>query len=310
MALPTLEELAGINAAFPWFFPGLVFVLGAMVGSFLNVCIYRIPAGRSIITPRSTCACGKPIAWYDNIPIVSWLVLRGRARCCGQKFSIRYPAVELLTATVFLLCWLQHPPARALAGMVLAALFICATFTDFDHMLIPDRFTLGAAVIGVIWSAVFPSLHDFVEGPAIADRARAVVESLQGLLIGAGLVIMIGQTAEAVLRKEAMGLADVKLVAAVGAFFGWQGAVFSVFGGAVLGTLGLAVVMLVQRLRPTPRANTGGEAPDEKLGFGSYIPFGPMLSAGAFVYFLWLHPVVDQYFAEAARVLLRDYPAY
>jgi len=101
---------------FRGFFPAVVFGLGACVGSFLNVCIYRIPAGQSVVTPRSHCACGAPIAWYDNLPIFSWFILRGHARCCGRPFSFRYPCIEVLTALVFTACWCSFPPAKRCAA--------------------------------------------------------------------------------------------------------------------------------------------------------------------------------------------------
>ena len=109
-----------IQTLAPWFFPAAALVFGAIVGSFLNVCIHRIPAGQSIVRPGSHCACGAPIAWYDNLPIFSWLFLRGRARCCGRPFSVRYPAVELLTALLFLACWRLFPPAPAACGLAVA----------------------------------------------------------------------------------------------------------------------------------------------------------------------------------------------
>ncbi len=309
-----LDSLSEVNAAYPWFFPTVVFVFGAAIGSFLNVCIYRIPAGRSVVTPRSTCACGQPIAWYDNVPILSWIVLRGRARCCGQKFSIRYPVVELVTALLFLACWLQQPPVKAIAGMFLTAMLIIAAFTDIDHMIIPDRCSIGTAVIGVLASFAFPVIHDvrpLPDAPALIHHLAGGIESLEGWLIGAGLVITIGQLAEVILRKEAMGLGDVKLVGAIGAFFGWQGAVFCVFGGAVIGTIVLGLAMIVQGLRRTPPSAgeaDDGDATDESLvAFGRETPFGPMLSAGALVYFLWLHPVVDGYFGQIADMLAGRY---
>src|SRR6186713_953103 len=109
-------ELASISTEFPWFFPGVMFVFGACIGSFLNVVIYRLPAEQSIVKPGSRCACGTAIAWHDNVPILSWFILRGRARCCGRAYSFRYPFVELLTASVFLACWLFFPPAKAFCG--------------------------------------------------------------------------------------------------------------------------------------------------------------------------------------------------
>src|SRR3954452_15075174 len=115
MSIPSVAE---VTAAFPWFFPIAAVFFGACIGSFLNVVIYRVPAGKSIVLPGSHCVCGQPIRWYDNIPVFSWLILRGRARCCGQKFSFRYPFVELLTAACFLTCWLRYPPAVAVCGWV------------------------------------------------------------------------------------------------------------------------------------------------------------------------------------------------
>jgi leader peptidase (prepilin peptidase) / N-methyltransferase len=255
------------------------------------------------VTPGSTCACGRPIAWYDNIPILSWFILRGRARCCGAKFSLRYPAIELLTAGLFLACWLQHPPAKALAGMLITAMLICASFIDFDHMIIPDRFSIGAAAIGVVVSIAVPSLHDFRGDAYALDAVRAGIESIKGVLIGSGVVLWIGLLAEVVLRKEAMGFGDVKLVGGIGAFFGWEGAVFCIFGGAVLGTIGLGIAMLVQAIRRKAPSDSNAKSGAVDVGFGREVPFGPMLAAGSLLYFLWLYPVVDDYFAKIARML-------
>lgn len=316
-----METYREINATLPWFFPTMVFILGACVGSFLNVCIYRIPAGRSVVSPRSACACGAAIAWHDNIPILSWIALRGRARCCGRPFSIRYPAVELLTALLFLAAWLQFAPAKALVGMVFIAIMLCATFIDFDHMIIPDRFAIGGAVVGVLLSGLVPSLHDQAVTDAWAINAmRGMIEAVIGMFIGSALVLWIAEIAEVVLRKEAMGFGDVKFLGAIGAFTGWQGGVFAVFGGAVIGTVAFAAILVFEKLFKT-RASSGGAEmtaaagdpaaaegasadaqedgePASSIGFGRETPFGPMLAAGALVYFLWLQPLVDGYFSD------------
>lgn len=294
-----VESFSEINAAFPWFFPVVVFLLGAAVGSFLNVCIYRIPAGRSVVSPRSACACGQPIAWYDNIPILSWIILRGRARCCGRLFSIRYPAIELLTAVIFVLCWNRLPVSQAIPGMILSSVLICATFIDFDHMIIPDRFTIGTAVVGVIISATVPALHVDPSGAYIVDAVRAFIASLAGVLVGSGVVLWIALLAEAVLKKEAMGFGDVKFLGAIGAFLGWQGSVFAVFGGAIIGTLGFAVIMLWQGMRAHRHAGKG----DDPLGFGKQTPFGPMLALAALLYMLWLREPVNAYFRTVSEML-------
>jgi leader peptidase (prepilin peptidase)/N-methyltransferase len=298
-----LKELNTINLEFPWFFSSLAFLLGAVVGSFLNVCIYRIPAGRSIITPGSRCACGQPIAWFDNIPVISWLILRGRSRCCNQPFSFRYPAIELLTALLFLASWWLLPPLIAPVGMLFSSILICATFIDLDHMIIPDQFTIGAAVVGVIVSLLVPALHVDSSGYHIVDVMRSGLASILGLLIGSGVILWIALLAEVILRKEAMGFGDVKFLGAIGAFAGWQGAVFSIFGGAVIGTLAVAVVLVIGNLRkrdfkPLPQADVDAEEPVPGAVFGRQTPFGPMLACGGLLYFLLLRPYVDAYFAN------------
>jgi leader peptidase (prepilin peptidase)/N-methyltransferase len=295
-----MQSLLEVDAAFPWFFPGVFFVLGAAVGSFLNVCIYRIPAGRSIVRPGSTCACGRPVAWHDNIPVVSWFVLRGRARCCGRRFSFRYPAIELLTAVLFLLCWTRLPAARALPGMLLVSVLICATFIDLDHMIIPDRFTIGAAVAGVLISVLVPGLHGFSSGAYFIDAVRSLVVSMAGVLVGSGLVLWIALVAEVMLKKEAMGFGDVKFLGAIGSFLGWQGGVFSVFGGAIIGTLAFALVLLWQGVTGRRDADPENRG---RMALGQQTPFGPMLAGGALVYLLWMQPMVDAYFAAVNEML-------
>lgn len=293
-----LSDFQIVNQEFPWFFRAVAFCIGAVVGSFLNVCIYRIPAGKSIIRPGSTCACGKPIAWRDNIPILSWFILRGRARCCGRPYSFRYPFVEALTGFLFLGAWLAYPPLLALLLMLFISLLICASFIDLDHMEIPDRFSMGAALLGFVLSVFFPSLHGHVESAPIINSMRAGLDSALGLLVGSGIILWIAIVAEKVLAKEAMGFGDVKLMGGIGAFLGWQGAVFAIFGGAVIGSIALALVMLAQNLFPRKLAKSG----QQKAGFGQQTPFGPMLAAGAVLYALALKEPADQYFASIASV--------
>jgi leader peptidase (prepilin peptidase)/N-methyltransferase len=318
-----MSDYAELSAAFPWFFPAMAFVFGACVGSFLNVCIYRIPAGQSIVTPGSHCACGAPIRWYDNLPVLSWIILRGRARCCGRPFSIRYPSVELLTALLFTTCWCSFPPAKALCGMLLCSALIAATFIDLDHMIIPDAFTLGLGVAGVVLSCALPALHGRQHELIVIAGVRSGIDSLTGLLVGSGLVLWIALLAETVLKREAMGFGDVKFVGAIGAFVGWQGAVFSVFGGAVIGTLWFALALLwhglfgrsptskdpAQPIVPTEPAAVvepqapAGPAESGPVGFGVQVPFGPMLAAAGLLYFLLLDRWVDAYFASIAELL-------
>lgn len=296
-----LSEFALIDEHFPWFFTALSFIFGATVGSFLNVCIYRIPAEKSVVTPGSRCACGKPIAWYDNIPILSWILLRGKARCCGSPFSIRYPMIELLTAVLFLLCWVLFPPAKAFCGWIFVSILVCSTFIDLDHMIIPDRFTIGAAMIGLGLAFFFPSLHGQTEGLFLVDNLRSLILAAIGLLVGSATVLWIALVSEIVLRKETMGFGDVKFLGAIGAFTGWEGALFAIFGGAMIGTAGLLVFLILRPILP--------KNPNPEAGlFGRAVPFGPMLALGGLLYFLFLHGPVDAYFLENAEMLFGEFP--
>jgi leader peptidase (prepilin peptidase)/N-methyltransferase len=320
-----LETFEFINEDFPWFFATLAAIFGALTGSFLNVCIYRIPVGRSIVFPGSTCACGKPIPFYHNIPIFSWLILRGRASCCGARFSVRYPAIELLTSVLYLWVWLVSSPVVAIIGMVFIAFLICSTFIDLDHMIIPDRFSIGGMVLGVILSFAFPALHG-VDGLPIVSNIQSGISAITGALVGAGLVYWIAVLGEIVFRKPAMGEGDVKFVGFIGAFCGWQGAVFAMFGGALIGSLVLLPCMLIGRLfggreasatqessEPTLDSKTSpsGEAEnaeaqlqadaeeeEEDMNMGLQVPFGPMLAVAGLIYFLGFHVYVDAYFTE------------
>jgi leader peptidase (prepilin peptidase)/N-methyltransferase len=306
--MSSFASVSEVAAAFPWFFPTVAFFVGACVGSFLNVVIYRVPKGESIVSPGSHCACGQPIKWHDNIPILSWLVLRGRARCCGRSFSVRYPFVELLTGLLFLACWLQHEnaPAVAACGAIFVSALIAATFIDLDHFIIPDVFTIGLGVLGVVLSIAVPALHGEHSGFFLADSMRAGIASLIGLLIGSGVVLWIALLAEAVLKKEAMGFGDVKFVGAIGAFCGWQGAVFSVFGGAVVGTVWFALALAWEKISGrraavAPPSETA-EGEPTPLAFGAHVPFGPMLAIAAVLYFLVFRGVVLAWLGEVTAL--------
>jgi leader peptidase (prepilin peptidase) / N-methyltransferase len=297
-----IEQLQALDAQVPWFFPLWAGVLGACIGSFLNVCIYRIPKGESVVSPRSHCACGRPIAWHDNIPVLSWLLLRGRARCCGRPFSFRYPAIEALTAALFVACWLLFPAGKAVAGAVLCCIVICAHFIDHDHLIIPDVFTIGGAAVGLLLSLLFPSLHGQAHEVWLVAGLRSGLDAVLGLFAGSALVLWIALFAEVLLKKEAMGFGDVKYLGALGAFVGWQGAVFAMFGGAVLGCVWFAAAYAWKKLtgRNAPVA-LPAETPDgqpAELGLGVHVPFGPMLGLAALIYFFWAHRFVDAYFAD------------
>ncbi len=272
------------------YFDVVVVVVGACVGSFLNVVIYRLPAGKSVVRPRSQCKCGQPIAWYDNIPVLSWFLLRGRCRRCGERFSFRYPLVEAGTALLFLGLWRVGGWPDGVVWMVFAGLMIPAAFIDLDTMEIPDRFSVGGFIAGMALSVMVPSIHGAGgSGLFVLDALRGAIAALQGALLGSGLILWVALVAELLLRKEAMGFGDVKLMGAIGAFCGWQGAVFAFFGGAVLGCLLLAVCWPWLRRQPP--------------GQSRHIPFGPALAAGALLYLLAARPYVADYFANIHHVL-------
>ena len=301
MIMSALTEIAHL---FPWFFPLAVTLFGACIGSFLNVCIYRMPKNESIVRPGSHCGCGQAIAWYDNIPVFSWFLLRGRARCCRQPFSFRYPAIELLTAALFLACWIQFSPAKALVGMVLCAIVICAWFIDLDHLIIPDVFTIGGAATGLILSLAVPALHGHGHPLLAVASLQAGRSAILGLFIGSALVLWIALFAEAILRKEAMGFGDVKYLGALGTFIGWQGAVFSLFGGALLGCVWLAGTYLWKKISGRapalglPATSAAGQPAEITLGV--HVPFGPMLGVAALIYFFGAHLWVNTYFDNLA----------
>jgi leader peptidase (prepilin peptidase)/N-methyltransferase len=228
------------------------FVVGAVVGSFLNVCIVRLPAGQSVVYPPSRCPqCGTRIRSWDNIPLVSYLLLRGRCRSCGRRISVRYAVVEALTGIMFVL--LQHRldllPHLGVAALFVAALIVI-TFIDIDHQIIPDVISLPGIVVGLVVSAL-----GF--GPSLVD-------SVLGALCGGGILYAVAFGYHALTGREGMGGGDIKLLAMIGAFLGWRGVLVTLvlgsFSGAVVG-----VTLMLAR------------GADTRLP----IPFGPFLALGA-----------------------------
>jgi leader peptidase (prepilin peptidase)/N-methyltransferase len=284
-----MELIDSIEAKMPFFIPLCVFIFGAIWGSFLNVCIYRIPQGHSIVWPPSSCQCGKRIPFYFNIPVIAWFMLNGKAACCEEKLSFRYPLVEALTGALFVFSWLNHQSIVALVGMLFIAILIAATFIDLDHMIIPDIFSIGGMLLGVMVSIFFPELHGFSQG-GIEAHWYSWIESMLGIFIGTSMIYWIATIGEIILKKPAMGEGDVKFLAAIGAFTGWQGALFSLFGGAFIGTIIILPYLLIQQLK---------QPKEPKL---QELPFGPFLAIGAIVYFLWLYNFVDAYFSQIVDI--------
>jgi len=240
------------------FLASAIFVLGLVFGSFLNVCIYRLPLDLSVVKPRSACPrCKQPIAFYDNLPVVSWVFLRGRCRHCKTKISARYLFVELLTGALFLVCY-------AYFGLTLATLKYCVfgflilglIFTDAETKLLPDKLTLPGLALGVLFSLLVP-VHDmasqFLPGvlnlPISADISGhlfSLLDSLLGAALGASFIYGAGAAYLRWRGTEGMGFGDVKLMAMVGAFLGIKLTVFTIFAASLVGSLfGLTTVLVV-----------------------------------------------------------------
>ena len=247
--------------------------LGAVVGSFLNVCIHRLPRGESLIRPGSHCPkCGRSIRWYDNIPMLSYILLKRRCRHCGGTISGRYFIVELISSLLFLALYMQFGLSSSeecislSIYLVFTSSLIVMSFIDFEHRIIPDVLDCPGIVLGLALSILHPAMHirpqpwdTLFASPVIAS----VADSLSGIILGGGLLFMLGILGQAIFKKEAMGLGDVKLLAMIGAFLGWQMVLLTIVISAFVGS----VVGIIVKLR------TGG----------SYIPYGPYLAMGAIV---------------------------
>ena len=255
-----------------------VFLFGASIGSFLNVCIYRLPAGQSIVRPRSRCpTCRNTIRWHDNLPVLSWFLLRGRCRYCGAPISFRYPAVEGLVGALAVLN-VHHfgPPVESLllrgdtrglaaAGIyfALACALVVIAGVDLDHQIIPDAISLPGIAAGLAASFVLP----------IPFRDSAL-----GAVLGAGSLWVIAKGYSWIVGREGMGLGDVKLLAMIGAFVGWKGVLFTLLASSVTGAVVMAAVL-----------------PLRGRGLRQAFPFGPFLCLAALVYVFCGPPLVAWY---------------
>jgi len=247
------------------------FIFGLVIGSFLNVCIHRLPASQSIVHPRSRCPqCGHLIRVYDNIPVLSYLLLRGRCRDCGARISLRYPVVELLSGAFAAMALARFGLGwQALLMYALIAAFLVITFIDLDHRIIPDVITLPGIPIGL--AASF--------GPGMISP----LEALLGILAGGGSLFLVAWGYQLVTQREGMGGGDIKLLAMIGAFIGWKGVLLTIFIASLTGTL--AGMALIFRRRG-----------DMKLA----VPFGPFLAVGAIAY-LFMGPELISWYLAAVR---------
>lgn len=243
-------------------------LLGAALGSFLNVCIYRWPAGLSVLRPRSRCpACESPIRWYENIPVLSWLALRGRCRSCGEPIALQYPLVELLVALVWLAMSLWHGPGvEAVRGAVFLTVLLGIAVIDARHRIIPDQLSLGGAVVGLVLAA-WPG------GVGIGWAALGA---------GAAFVFMwaVKLGGEALFRKPALGVGDIHMMAMAGAFLGLGGALLTIMLGSVLGlVIGVPLAMRKGELE----------------AMGTYLPLGTFLAMAGAIAYVWGDPIIDWY---------------
>ncbi|HEX7117878.1 MAG TPA: prepilin peptidase [Longimicrobiales bacterium] len=252
-----------------WTYAALV---GAAIGSFLNVCINRWPAGESVVSPRSRCpSCGNAIAWYDNIPVASWVLLRGRCRSCRAAISPQYPLIELTTALLWLAAAVRFGASiEALRSATFLTLLLGIAMTDAKEMVIPDQFSLGGAALGLALAGV-PGGFD-------------ILDALVGAAVAYVLMWGVSWGGEKLFRKPALGLGDVHMMAMVGAFVGLDGALITILLGSFLGLL-IGVPILWMR---------GGSAL-----MGSYLPLGTFLAMGAAIAHGWGDRLIDWYLAFA-----------
>ena len=250
----------------PAIFNVFAFIFGAVIGSFLNVCICRLPKNESVVFPPSRCPqCGFRIPFYDNVPIVSWLLLRGKCRSCAAPISPQYPIVELINALLTLFLFMKFGPSLPFLVLFLfCSAMVVITFIDLEHQIIPDCITLPGIVAGFLCSLFIPQL--------------GWQNSLLGIVVGGGSLLVVAYGYELLTKKEGMGGGDIKLLAMMGAFFGWKAVFFIIFVSSLTGSVIGITVMLIQKK-------------DAKLA----IPFGPFLALGAILYIFFGRAVINWY---------------
>lgn len=275
------------------FFLILSFVLGSMIGSFLNVCICRLPENQSVVKPRSRCPkCGNSIAWYDNIPVLSWLILGAKCRNCGETISWQYPLVEALTGALFVcVYWRFGVTVATPVYMLLIAGLVVVTFIDLSHWIIPNEVTfpgifigLGCSVLGMFY-------------PQSGLLVTSVFVSLLGILAGGGVLYLLDKIALVVAKKRGMGFGDVKLLAMLGAFLGWQGVLVTLMFASLAGSLiGVSMILLHRSFRrPEEDTQAAEDKDDEPVPEGNYLPFGPYLVLGALVFLYFGKSIIGFY---------------
>ncbi|HEV2707583.1 MAG TPA: prepilin peptidase [Pyrinomonadaceae bacterium] len=286
-----LQSAESASAGLP-FVLVLLFVCatGAIIGSFLNVVIHRVPREESIVFPSSRCpSCGTAIKPYDNLPVLSWVVLRGRCRSCRTPISARYPAVELLTAALFgLTFWLRSGLTLSLPfDLLFVAAIVALVFIDAEHMLLPNVITYPGFIFALIARAVVPNLYgvEFLTRGALAgwpEWAVSLAGAVLGAVVGGGSLWFVGWLWERLRGVEAMGLGDVKMMLMVGAYLGWPLTVLTIFFGVLTGSV-VGVALMLRR----------GERDMQML-----LPFGIFLGAGALTSLLVGRRIAEWYASQ------------
>lgn len=240
----------------------VIFIFGLIFGSFANVVIYRLPKGKSLVAPGSCCpACGKSILFYDNIPLLSFILLKGKCRFCHSKISSRYFLVELISGVLFFLVYQKFGfNINFFIYTLFAFALLIVGFIDIDTFLISDIIVLPMVALGLLFSLLFPQMHYGL------SRGESVLYSLSGIVSGAGLLVFLSVFGKMLFKKEAMGGGDVKLMAMIGAFLGWKSIFLAIFFASLFGTvISLSLIAC------------------KKKTIEDYVPFGPYLGLGALI---------------------------
>jgi leader peptidase (prepilin peptidase)/N-methyltransferase len=265
--------------------------LGLCIGSFLNVCIWRLPRGESVVFPPSHCPkCDKLISWYENIPLLSWLALRGRCSKCHNPISARYFCVELLTGLMFLAVWFKvnslSLPEELLipllaADFILVIFIVLTIFIDLDHLIIPNKITYPVIVFGLALSLYAPALWPLSHG----SRWVAFTLSCASFLVAGGALAIFAVLGKKIFKKDALGWGDVKYIAAIATVLGPWAAFFTILIGSILGSVVGLILIAVK-----------------KKGLSSGIPFGPPLAIATFIWILCGSEILQAYFEFTAKL--------
>jgi leader peptidase (prepilin peptidase)/N-methyltransferase len=238
---------------------------GLLIGSFLNVCVFRLPRDLSVVRPRSFCpGCEKTIAWYDNIPILSYILLRGRCRHCGERIALRYPVVELATAAAFGVCVAAFGLSlQALKYSLFSAILITLIASDLEERILPDEFTLGGMLAGLVLAAIVPLnlLYAHMLPQSLGPRGLSVGEAVLGAAFSSGSIWLVGALYRKIRHREGLGLGDVKMIAMIGAFLGLNWALFTIIAASLFGAVAGLIYIFV----------TGKDASTYELPFGSFL---------------------------------------